>query len=228
MCNLFDVKGTILPCFIWYIFRKERCHAKLLEGHFCRTEYTQPLIGCLSIDILPWRLELPNDLASGLHHPIRCQVYSAQQKVPSRNFTLHLSLLMFCTCYWNNYRFRLKHLQSKSASIRRSCTSHFWGWRSKRRQMSLSDQLDRLAGQTSWMDQFSVFEALDSSLIQRLTFQFVHCGSFRVPRRPCLSQSFLLWEPQKSKMAARWPQNGQRGLERCLSLGFWVFLSKFR
>ena len=29
--------------------------------------------------------------------------------------------------------------------------------------------------------------------------------------------------PAKSKMAARGPQNGGRGLERCLPLGFWAF-----
>ena len=29
--------------------------------------------------------------------------------------------------------------------------------------------------------------------------------------------------PAKSKMAARGPQNGERGLERCLLLGFWAF-----
>ena len=29
--------------------------------------------------------------------------------------------------------------------------------------------------------------------------------------------------PAKSKMAARGPQNGRRGLERCLPLGFWAF-----
>ena len=34
-------------------------------------------------------------------------------------------------------------------------------------------------------DQFSIFEALASSHIRRLTFQFVHCCSFRVQRRPC-------------------------------------------
>ena len=29
--------------------------------------------------------------------------------------------------------------------------------------------------------------------------------------------------PAKSKMAARGPQNGRAGLERCLHLGFWAF-----
>ena len=39
---------------------------------------------------------------------------------------------------------------------------------------------------------------------------------------------FLLWEPQKSKMAARGPQNGRRGLERGLPLGFGTLsLNKF-
>ena len=30
-----------------------------------------------------------------------------------------------------------------------------------------------------------------------------------------------------SQMAARGPQNGQRGLERCQPLGFWALLSTF-
>ena len=30
-------------------------------------------------------------------------------------------------------------------------------------------------------------------------------------------------QPAKSKMATRGPQNGRRGLERCLPLGFWAF-----
>ena len=29
--------------------------------------------------------------------------------------------------------------------------------------------------------------------------------------------------PAKSKMAARGPENGRRGLEKCLPIGFWVF-----
>ena len=29
--------------------------------------------------------------------------------------------------------------------------------------------------------------------------------------------------PAKSKMAARWPKNGRRGLERGQTLGFWPF-----
>ena len=33
--------------------------------------------------------------------------------------------------------------------------------------------------------------------------------------------------PAKSKMAARGPQNGRGGLERCLPLGFWAFPSTF-
>ena len=40
-----------------------------------------------------------------------------------------------------------------------------------------------------------MFEALASLHIQRLTFQFVHCRSFRVRRRPCLeSESQTLSE----------------------------------
>ena len=50
-----------------------------------------------------------------------------------------------------------------------------------------TDQLDGPAGRTSWIDQFSLFEALASLHIQRLTFQFVRCRSFRVRPRPCLS-----------------------------------------
>ena len=52
-------------------------------------------------------------------------------------------------------------------------------------QKSWTYQLDRPAGRTSWMDQFFLFEALASSHIQRFFFQFVHCRSFRVRRRPC-------------------------------------------
>ena len=54
---------------------------------------------------------------------------------------------------------------------------------------SWTDQLDRPARrtswQTSWTDQFFLFEALASSHIWKLTFQFVHCRSFRVRQRPC-------------------------------------------
>ena len=53
-------------------------------------------------------------------------------------------------------------------------------------QTSWMDQLDRPAGQISLRDQFSLLEALASSHIRRLTFQFVHCRSFRVRRRTCL------------------------------------------
>ena len=42
-----------------------------------------------------------------------------------------------------------------------------------------------------------------------------------------LIQSFLLREPQKSKVATRGPQNGQQGLERCPHLGIWVLPSTF-
>ena len=37
----------------------------------------------------------------------------------------------------------------------------------------------------------------------------------------------ILWEPQKSKMAARRPKNGLQGLERRLTLGFWALPSTF-
>ena len=60
-------------------------------------------------------------------------------------------------------------------------------------QTSWTDQLDRPARQISWTDQFSLFEALASShIIRRLTFQFVHCHSFRVWRRPCY---LISWQP---------------------------------
>ena len=39
--------------------------------------------------------------------------------------------------------------------------------------------------------------------------------------------SFLLWGPQKFKMAAWGPQNGWRGLERGLPSGFWAIQSTF-
>ena len=47
------------------------------------------------------------------------------------------------------------------------------------------DQLDGPAGLTSWTDQFSIPKALASLHIRRFAFQFVHCRSFRVRRRPC-------------------------------------------
>ena len=56
-------------------------------------------------------------------------------------------------------------------------------------QNSWTYQLDVPAGQTSWTVQFFLFEALASSHIRRLTFQFVHCRSFRVRQRPCLLPS---------------------------------------
>ena len=56
---------------------------------------------------------------------------------------------------------------------------------------SWTDQLDGAARQTSWRDQFFLFEALASLHIQRFSFQFVHCRSFRVRRRPCLLISCL-------------------------------------
>ena len=52
---------------------------------------------------------------------------------------------------------------------------------------SWTDQLDGPAGRTSWTDHFSLLEALASSHIRRLTFQFVPCRSFRVRQRPCFS-----------------------------------------
>ena len=52
-------------------------------------------------------------------------------------------------------------------------------------QTSWTDQLDGSAGRTSWTDQFFLLEALASSHIRRFSFQFVHCRSFRVRRRPC-------------------------------------------
>ena len=37
--------------------------------------------------------------------------------------------------------------------------------------------VNRSASQTSWTDQFFLFEALASSHIRRWTFQFVHCAA---------------------------------------------------
>ena len=39
--------------------------------------------------------------------------------------------------------------------------------------------------------------------------------------------SFLLWEPQIFKMATRGSENGQRGVERCPTIGFWMLPSIF-
>ena len=68
---------------------------------------------------------------------------------------------------------------------------------------SWTDQLDGPAGRISWIDQFSLLEALASSHIRRLTFQFVHCRSFRVRRRSCFSLILLLlifvYLPRRSK-----------------------------
>ena len=61
------------------------------------------------------------------------------------------------------------------------------------RRTSQTDQLDELARRISQTDQFVIFEALASSHIRRLTFQFVHCRSFRVRRRPCLSDLAILY-----------------------------------
>ena len=51
------------------------------------------------------------------------------------------------------------------------------------------------------MDQFSLFEALASSHIQRLTFQFVHCRSFWVRRRPCFETNTV--EKWKKKISVK-------------------------
>ena len=61
-------------------------------------------------------------------------------------------------------------------------------------QTSWTDQLDGPAGQISWTDQFFLFEALASSHIRRFSFQFVHCWSFWVRRRPCFSRSTFLFK----------------------------------
>ena len=50
---------------------------------------------------------------------------------------------------------------------------------------NIAGLLDRPAGCTSWMDLFSLFEALASLHIQRLRFQSVHCCSFWVRWKPC-------------------------------------------
>ena len=58
------------------------------------------------------------------------------------------------------------------------------------RQTSWTDQLDRSAGRTRLTNQLDrpvhLYEALASSHIIRISFQFVHCRIFRVRRRPCL------------------------------------------
>ena len=71
------------------------------------------------------------------------------------------------------------------------------------RQISYMDQLywsaNRIsakrisAGRISWTDQFSLLKALASSHIQTLTFQFVHCCSFQVWRKPCLRHEGLVF-----------------------------------
>ena len=43
--------------------------------------------------------------------------------------------------------------------------------------------------------------------------------AYRLQRRTACNAA----PPAKSKMAARGPQNGRPGLERCLHLGFWAF-----
>ena len=62
---------------------------------------------------------------------------------------------------------------------------------------SWTDILDRPAGRTS----FFLFEALATLHIQRISFQFVYCCSFRPRRRPCLFQNPFLhgskWHWQK-------------------------------
>ena len=63
-------------------------------------------------------------------------------------------------------------------------------------QTSWTYQLDEPAGQTSRTDQLFLFEALASLHIRRLMFQFVHCCSFRVQRRPCYSKSGCLFPQQ--------------------------------
>ena len=59
---------------------------------------------------------------------------------------------------------------------------------------SWTDQLDGPAGRTSWTGQFFSSEALASSHIRRFSFQFVHCWSFWVRRRPCFSRSTFLFK----------------------------------
>ena len=56
---------------------------------------------------------------------------------------------------------------------------------------SWTDQLDVPAGQTSSTDQLDRPVLFIWSLGQFLSFQFVHCRSFRVRRRPCF---FLIWK----------------------------------
>ena len=75
---------------------------------------------------------------------------------------------------------------------------------------SWTDQLDRPARQTSWQtswtDQFFLFKALASLHIRRFSFQFVHCRSFRVRRRPCFFGTYIIIN--------EW--------DKCVAENFWV------
>ena len=53
---------------------------------------------------------------------------------------------------------------------------------------------------------FFLFEALASSHIRRFSFQFVHCRSFRVRRRPCFFGTYIIIN--------EW--------DKCVAENFWV------
>ena len=63
-----------------------------------------------------------------------------------------------------------EHQESLKSTAKKLCAKARW--------ISQTDQLNGSARQISWTDQFSIFEALVSLYIRRLTFQFVHCRSF--------------------------------------------------
>ena len=101
--------------------------------------------------------------------------------------------LIFCT---------LQHLYFATHAICNTCTLHVkmcivqypQSQQDKSaRWITQTDQLNWSVRQTRWTDQFSMLEALDRSHIGRLTFQFVHCCSFRVRPWPCLGNQSQEW-----------------------------------
>ena len=96
--------------------------------------------------------------------------------------TCNLHYVKFAECAIGN-TCNLQHIQLLTCVISNTCKANqldgsaIW--------ISWTDKLDRPAGRISWTDQFSLLEALASSHIKRLTFQFVYFCSFWVRRRPC-------------------------------------------
>ena len=97
---------------------------------------------------------------------------------------------------------------------------------------SWMNQLDRPAGQTSWTDQLDgsvrCILSLGQFAYSKISFQFVHCRSFRVRRRPCLSnetfldfdivkRSWIFWAILQAKMFKYWNWNEVKWN----FLGFW-------